>query len=94
MHGFDPAQCLIVIEPNTEEDKKSACIPPDSIIDAIKEHETSISMIMMSGVHYYSGQVFDMKAITALAHQYVRSLEQRGVCASSDSQLRFGIFRE
>lgn len=46
----------------------SSIVEEDDIIAALEKDGQSIALVIMGGVHYYSGQAFDMKAITAAAH--------------------------
>lgn len=59
-HGLDPADHLIEIAPRAGEH----LIHHEDIISAIEEHADEIALVIIGGVNYYSGQVFDMKAIT------------------------------
>lgn len=63
-HGFDPAQCLIELEA----DQDNGCISMAAIEKLLAEHGKRIALVMMPGVQYRSGQFFDLKAITTLAH--------------------------
>ena len=63
-HGYDPADSLVVVEPRDGE----ALIHDDDIADVIERHGQSIALIMLPGVQYYTGQVFDMAGITRLGH--------------------------
>lgn len=65
LHGLDPHDVIVEVGPEAGED----IIPTEKIIDAIKEHGKELSVVLMGGLNYYSGQVFDMKAITAVAHE-------------------------
>jgi kynureninase len=59
-HGFDPAISLIELTPRPGE----SCLRDDDI-DSLIEHEgDSIALIMLGGVNYATGQVFDMARIT------------------------------
>ena len=44
------------------------CIRHEDIYSAIEEHKDSLALVMMGGVNYFSGQVFDMEGITRAAH--------------------------
>ena len=64
-HGFDPEDALVEIAPRPGE----ATIRQEDIEDLIAREGESIALIMLPGVQYYSGQVFDMKKITELGHE-------------------------
>ena len=64
LHGYNPADALVEIRPRTGEHS----IKNEDIISTIKEHGSEVALVIIGGVHYYSGQVFDMKLITAAAH--------------------------
>lgn len=63
--GLDPADALIELFPRTSEHTWR----PDDILTAIEQHRDSLALVMMSGLHYYTGQVFDMAAIAKKAHE-------------------------
>ena len=63
-HGFLPESSLIKLRPR---DGDSAIRTED--ISAIIEREgDEIALIMLGGVNYYTGQVFDFEKITKIAH--------------------------
>ncbi len=64
-HGFDTADGLIIIKPREGE----TIIRQEDINKLIEKEGDSISLCMLSGVNYYTGQFFNMKEITAKAHQ-------------------------
>lgn len=64
-HGFDPNEALIEIEPREGEHT----INQDDIIDLIQSNGDEIALIMIGGVNYYTGQLFDMKRITKAGHE-------------------------
>jgi kynureninase len=41
----------------------------DRIVDAIREHGSSVALVLFSGVHFFTGQRFDMARIAAAAHE-------------------------
>jgi kynureninase len=57
-HGFDPATSLIELKPRSGE----------RILELIAREGDSIALIMLGGVNYSSGQLFDMAAITKAGH--------------------------
>ena len=62
-HGNDPNDDLIVLEPD-----EGDCISLSSIMNYLNDHGTDIALVLMGGVNYYTGQAFDMAAITEMAH--------------------------
>jgi kynureninase len=64
-HGLDPNESIIEVTPREDEH----CIRHEDIIEAIEKNKDSLAVIMIGGVNYYSGQVFDMKAITEAGHK-------------------------
>lgn len=64
-HGFDPAEAIIEVSPR----KGEYTIRPEDILSMIKLHGESTAVVLFGGVNYYTGQVFDMKAITEAAHE-------------------------
>jgi kynureninase len=63
-HGFDYNDAVIEIAPRADEH----CIRTEDVLAAINEHKDSLALVLFGGVNYYTGQVFDMKTITAAAH--------------------------
>lgn len=63
-HGFDPADALLTIPPRTGE----TTIRSEDLHELIEREGESIALILLPGVQYYSGQVFDMRTITELGH--------------------------
>lgn len=64
-HGFDPATAIIEVKPRAGQQ----AIRLEDIINTIQEHADSIAIVLLGGVNYYTGQVFDMKKITDAAHE-------------------------
>ncbi|KAG8180527.1 hypothetical protein JTE90_007480 [Oedothorax gibbosus] len=64
MRGYDPEDSIIFLNPR----KGEYTINPNDIMQVIEEEGHSISLIFLEGVHYYTGQLFDMKEITAAGH--------------------------
>ncbi|KAG5951741.1 Kynureninase 1 [Claviceps sorghi] len=63
-HGLDPKTSMIKIEPDA-----NSVIPTDKILRIIDEHADDTALLMLPGIQYYSGQLFDMPKITAYAKQ-------------------------
>ena len=65
LHGFSIEDAIVEIAPA----KGSDLITEDAIIEKIYELGDSLATVMIGGVNYYSGQVFDMAVITDAAHK-------------------------
>ncbi len=65
LHNLQKEDCLIEVHPRDGEE----IIQHEDIIKAIEEHGSETALVLFSGVNYYTGQVFDMEAITAAAHK-------------------------
>lgn len=63
--GINPEDAIIELEPRQGEH----ILRTEDILQTIQQHGKSLALVMMSGINYYTGQLFDMKAITAAAHQ-------------------------
>jgi kynureninase len=63
-HGHDPTTALIELDA----DEASGCLSDAAIERAIDEHGARIALVLLPGVQYRTGQVFDLKRIAALAH--------------------------
>lgn len=63
-HGFGK-ESLIELTPREGE----ACLRTEDIIETIERNREEIALVMMGGVNYYTGQAFDMKAITEAGHR-------------------------
>jgi len=63
-HGFDPAASLLELTPRTGESSMR-----DEDIEAIIDREgDSIALILLGGVNYATGQLFDLAAVTQAGH--------------------------
>jgi kynureninase len=65
LHGYHPNDAIIEVHPK----KGKATIDHEDIIETIKKHGYETALVIFGGVNYYSGQVFDMQAITKAAHE-------------------------
>ncbi len=65
LHGFDPAEAIIEVYPKAG----TELITTEDIVTTIEEQGDAVALVLFSGVNYYTGQVFNMKAITAAAHK-------------------------
>ena len=63
-HGYKPEDAIIEVAPREGEH----CIRHKDIIEAINKNKDSVALVLFGGVNYYTGQVFNMKAITEAGH--------------------------
>ncbi len=63
-HGFDPKDAVVEIGPREGE----TYIRNDDVIAKIQELGDSLALVMMGGVNFYTGQLFDMGKITEVGH--------------------------
>ena len=69
--GLDPADTLIELFPRPfSPSEPEYTWRTEDILHAIDQHHESLALVLMSGLHYYTGQVFDMRAIAEKAHAY------------------------
>ena len=54
-HGLDPAS--VIVEATS-----------DNLADTVKQYASELSLVLWSGVNYYSGEKYDIAAITKLIH--------------------------
>lgn len=64
-HGFKIEDALIEIEPR----KGEYTIRHEDIYKAIEDNKDSLALVMIGGVNYFTGQVFDMKSIVEAGHK-------------------------
>ena len=64
-HGLDPADCLVELEPEAG----GRVIGAAQIHDYLSRHGDEVALVLWPGVQYASGQVFDLPAIAAAAHE-------------------------
>lgn len=60
-HGLDPEKTMVKIEP------EDYLISTEKILATIDEHADETALILLPGIQYYSGQLFDIPKITAYA---------------------------
>jgi kynureninase len=63
-HGYDPKNAIIEVAPKSGE----YTLRTEDITAAIAEHGDEIALVMFGGVNYFTGQWFDMEAITRAGH--------------------------
>lgn len=63
-HGFKYEDAVVEVSPRQGEHG----LRTEDIIKVIEEHGDSVALVMFSGVQYYTGQAFNMEAITKAGH--------------------------
>ena len=64
-HNLNPKESIVEISPREGEHT----IRNEDIISKIEELGEELSLVMIGGVNYFTGQVFDMKKITSAGHK-------------------------
>ncbi len=62
--GFDPEEAIIEVQPRAGEE----LLHTEDILAAIQEAGESLALVMLGGINYYTGQFYDLAAITAASH--------------------------
>jgi len=64
-HKLEPSEHLIELNPRNGE----YCLRTEDIINKINELGDQLALVMMGGVNYYTGQLFEMQKITEAGHK-------------------------
>ncbi|XP_028608031.1 kynureninase [Grammomys surdaster] len=64
LHGLDVEKSMRMIKPREGEET----LRMEDILEVIKEEGDSIAVILFSGLHFYTGQLFNIPAITKAGH--------------------------
>jgi len=64
-HGLDPEEVIVEVGPREGE----YLIRLEDVLECIEKTGEELALVMIGGVNYYSGQVFDMKTITEAGHK-------------------------
>ena len=65
LHGFDPKKGIIKLQTRQDENY----IRTEDIASKLEKHGKEIALILLGGVNYYTGQVFDIEMIAKYAHK-------------------------
>jgi len=65
-HGLDSKDALIVARPR----KGEFIIRTDDMVDLIREHADQLAVVMLAGMNFFTGQLFDIATITAAAQTH------------------------
>lgn len=64
-YGYHPDDAIIEIKPREGEH----AIRNEDVLQLIVENKNELALVLLGGINYYSGQLFDMQTITQLAQQ-------------------------
>ncbi|MDQ6527173.1 kynureninase [Nocardioides sp. LHD-245] len=64
-HGYDPDTAVVRLRPRPGE----AALRSDDIVAYLAEHGSTVALVLLGGVNYYSGELLDIAAITRAAHE-------------------------
>lgn len=65
LHGLNPDEAIIELMPRPGEHT----LRDEDIITTIQQHANELAVVMMGGVNYYTGQLYNMPEITKAAHE-------------------------
>jgi kynureninase len=65
-HGLEPKEALILARPR----KGEFTIRTEDILDLIDKNADQLAVVMFGGANFFTGQLFDIKKITAAAHKH------------------------
>ncbi|CAH1270858.1 KYNU [Branchiostoma lanceolatum] len=88
-HGYDPATSLLLAEPRPGEHT----LRTEDIVSLIEREGDSIAVVVFSGVQYYTGQLFNMAAITKAGHSKVSISTTQDSCSTWQPSLKLGTAR-
>lgn len=63
-YGFQPEEVIIEVAPRAGEHT----IRLEDILKTIERHKEELALVLWGGINYYTGQLFDMAAITKAGH--------------------------
>ncbi|GJM31121.1 MAG: kynureninase [Saprospiraceae bacterium] len=64
-HGLDPEAAIIEVTPRTGE----TLLRTEDILETITQHGDSTALVLFGGVNYFTGQYYDLEAITVAGHE-------------------------
>jgi kynureninase len=63
---MDPDEHIIIVKPQAGD----RTISLDQIAALLKQYKDEVALILLGGVNFFTGQVFDLASITALGHEH------------------------
>ena len=65
-HGLDPKDALILARPRSGE----FTVRTEEILDLLEKHADELAVVLIGGVNFFTGQLFDIPTITAAARKH------------------------
>src|SRR5213595_2365756 len=65
-HGFEPKEALLLARPR----KGELTVCTEEILDLIEKHTDELAVVLIGGVDFFTGQLFDIPTITAAAQKH------------------------
>src|ERR1700682_4165336 len=72
-HGLDPKEALVLAQPREGE----FTVRTEDIVDLIEKQADQIALVLIAGINFFTGQLFDIEKITAAA-------QKRGITVGVD----------
>jgi len=63
-HGFDPDSAVVRLAPRPGE----AALRTEDVVGYLAEHGSRVALVLLGAVNYFTGELFDIDAITAAGH--------------------------
>ncbi len=64
-HGYDPDEAVIRLKPRPGE----AVLRTEDVVEFLREDGDTVALVLLGAVNYYTGELFDIEAITAAGHK-------------------------
>src|SRR5438445_13799539 len=65
-HGLEPKEALVLARPRAGE----FTVRTEEILDLIEKHTDELAVVLIGGVNFFTGQLFDIPTITAAAQKH------------------------
>src|SRR5213593_5086388 len=65
-HGLNPKEALVLARPR----KGEFTIRTEDVVDLIEKHRDELAVVMIGAVNFFTGQLFDIAAITKAAQKH------------------------
>src|ERR1700686_445982 len=65
-HGLNPKDALVLVSPRKDE----FTVRTEDIVDLIEKNRDTLAVVMVAGVNFFTGQLFDIPTITKAAQKH------------------------